>query len=77
MVPIGAAMPLLVAAIVSASALILLVSGTSLFFLALLGGLAARAGGASVMVGAMRVTFWGALAMAITAGVGALFGTVA
>jgi vacuolar iron transporter family protein len=46
-------------------------------FLALLGGLAARAGGAEVTVGAIRVTFWGALAMALTAGVGALFGTVA
>jgi VIT1/CCC1 family predicted Fe2+/Mn2+ transporter len=46
-------------------------------FLALLGGLAARAGGAGVLVGAIRVTFWGALAMALTAGVGLLFGTVA
>ena len=52
------------------------VSGTSLVFLALLGGVAARAGGARVTVGALRVTFWGALAMAFTAGVGALFGTV-
>jgi vacuolar iron transporter family protein len=69
-------MPLLVAAVVPASALIPLVSGTSLFFLALLGGLAARAGGAGIMLGALRVTFWGALAMAITAGVGAPFGTV-
>jgi VIT1/CCC1 family predicted Fe2+/Mn2+ transporter len=50
------------------------VSGSSLFFLALLGSLAARAGGSSVMVAAVRVTFWGALAMALTAGVGALFG---
>jgi VIT1/CCC1 family predicted Fe2+/Mn2+ transporter len=70
---IGAAMPLLVTAVAPASAVIPLVSGTSLFFLALLGGLAARAGGAGVMVGAIRVTFWGALAI----GVGALFGTVA
>lgn len=70
-------MPLLVTALVPAGALIPLVSGTSLVFLALLGGLAARAGGAGVMVGAIRVTFWGALAMALTAGVGALFGTVA
>jgi VIT1/CCC1 family predicted Fe2+/Mn2+ transporter len=74
---IGAAMPLLVTAVAPASALIPLVSGTSLLFLALLGGLAAGAGGAGVVVGAIRVTFWGALAMAITAGVGALFGTVA
>jgi vacuolar iron transporter family protein len=74
---VGAGMPLLVTAIVPESSLIYLVSGTSLFFLAFLGGLAARVGGASVTAGAMRVTFWGALAMAITAGVGALFGTVA
>jgi len=74
---VGAAMPLLVTALVPAGALIPFVSGTSLVFLALLGGLAARAGGAGVMVGAIRVTFWGALAMALTAGVGALFGTVA
>lgn len=74
---VGAAMPLLVTAIVPEGSLIYLVSGTSLFFLALLGGLAARVGGAGVMAGAIRVTFWGALAMAVTAGVGALFGTVA
>jgi VIT1/CCC1 family predicted Fe2+/Mn2+ transporter len=73
---VGAAMPLLVAYMAATADLILLVSGTSLVFLALLGGLAARAGGAGVMMGAMRVTFWGALAMAVTAGVGALFGTV-
>jgi vacuolar iron transporter family protein len=59
-----------------ATGLIPLVSGTSLVFLALLGGLAARAGGAGVMMGAIRVTFWGALAMVLTAGVGLLFGTV-
>ena len=45
-------------------------------FLALLGGLAAQAGGAPLAVGAARVTFWGALAMGLTAGVGALFGTI-
>jgi vacuolar iron transporter family protein len=73
---VGAAMPLLVTAIVPEASLIYLVSGTSLFFLALLGALAARVGGAGVTLGAIRVTFWGALAMAITAGVGALFGTV-
>jgi VIT1/CCC1 family predicted Fe2+/Mn2+ transporter len=72
----GAAMPLLVAALAPAAGLILLVSGTSLLFLALLGALAARAGGAAVTSGAIRVTFWGALAMAATAGVGALFGAV-
>jgi vacuolar iron transporter family protein len=74
---VGAALPLLVVSVAAAPALIPAVSGTSLAFLALLGGLAARVGGASVTVGAMRVTFWGALAMALTAGVGALFGTVA
>ena len=74
---VGAAMPLLVTVMAPESALIPLVSGTSLVFLALLGGLAARAGGAGVTVGAIRVTFWGALAMGMTAGVGALFGTVA
>jgi len=73
----GAAMPILVTAIAPEASLIPLVSGTSLVFLALLGGLAARAGGAGVTVGAIRVTFWGALAMAVTAGVGWLFGTVA
>jgi len=67
---VGAGMPILTAASV-----IPLVSGTSLVFLALLGGMAARAGGAPVAVGAMRVTLWGALAMGVTAGVGALFGT--
>jgi len=73
----GAAMPLLVAALAPQASLIAIVSGTSLVFLALLGGLAARAGGASVRTGAVRVTFWGALAMGLTAGVGALFGTIA
>jgi VIT1/CCC1 family predicted Fe2+/Mn2+ transporter len=72
---VGAVMPLVVTAIAPAAGLIPLVSGTSLLFLALLGGLAARAGGAGVTLGAIRVTFWGALAMALTAGVGALFGT--
>ena len=70
---VGAAMPLLVTALAPESSLILLVALTSLVFLAVLGGLAARAGGASMRVGAMRVTFWGALAMAVTAGVGVLF----
>ncbi len=74
---VGAAMPLLVTAIAPAAGLIPLVAGTSLVFLALLGGLAARAGGAGVKMGAIRVTFWGAIAMALTAGVGSLFGTVA
>jgi vacuolar iron transporter family protein len=74
---LGAAMPLMVTAMAPAAGLIPLVAGTSLVFLALLGGLAARVGGAGVLMGAIRVTFWGALAMAVTAGVGWLFGTVA
>jgi VIT1/CCC1 family predicted Fe2+/Mn2+ transporter len=74
---VGATLPLAVTAVVPEAQLIPVVAGTSLLFLALLGALAARAGGAGVSVGAIRVTFWGALAMAATAGVGALFGTVA
>ncbi len=74
---VGAAMPLVVAIVAPDAVVIPLVSGTSLLFLAGLGALAAHAGGASMRVGAIRVTFWGALAMGITAGVGALFGTVA
>ena len=73
---LGAAMPLLAVAVVSLSGLIPVVSVPSLVFLAILGGLAARVGGAGVTKGAMRVAFWGALAMALTAGVGRLFGTV-
>lgn len=72
---VGAAMPLLVSAMAPLASLLYLVSGASLLFLAFLGGVAARVGGARVTAGAIRVTFWGALAMAITAGVGALFGT--
>jgi VIT1/CCC1 family predicted Fe2+/Mn2+ transporter len=67
-------MPLLLVVVVPAPALVWAVSGSSLFFLALLGSLAARAGGSPVWRAAARVTFWGALAMALTAGVGALFG---
>ncbi|NMG54187.1 VIT1/CCC1 transporter family protein [Aromatoleum aromaticum] len=74
---VGAALPLAVTALAPAQGLIAWVSGTSLAFLALLGAVAARVGGASVLTGAWRVTFWGALAMAVTAGVGALFGAVA
>jgi vacuolar iron transporter family protein len=73
---VGAVMPLLVTAIAPASSLIVLVPGTSLVFLGVLGALAAGAGGAGVRVGAIRVMFWGALAMGLTAGVGALFGTI-
>lgn len=71
---VGAAMPLLLVVFVPSSALVWAVSGSSLLFLALLGGLAARAGGSPVLKSVARVTFWGALAMAMTAGVGALFG---
>ena len=71
---VGAAMPLLVTIAAPAAILIPLVSGASLVALAFLGGLAARAGGASVRVGALRVTFWGAMAMALTTGIGTLFG---
>jgi VIT1/CCC1 family predicted Fe2+/Mn2+ transporter len=73
---VGAALPLLVAVFSSAAHVLVLVAGASLAFLALLGAIAARAGGARVGVGALRVTFWGALAMAVTAAVGELFGTL-
>lgn len=73
---VGAALPLLITAVAPASALIPVVSGASLIFLALLGGLAAHTGGAALTIGAVRVTFWGALAMAVTAGIGSLLGTV-
>ena len=73
---VGAGMPLIVTALAPTAALLITVSATSLVFLALLGALAARAGGAAMTPGALRVTFWGALAMGITAGVGAWFGTV-
>lgn len=74
---VGAALPLAVTALAPEPGLIYWVFGTSLAFLAVLGAVAARVGGAGVLIGAWRVTFWGALAMAITAGVGALFGAVA
>src|SRR5512134_4025092 len=74
---VGAALPLLTAVAAPAANLLPVVAGASLASLALLGGVAALAGGASAAAGAVRVTFWGALAMALTAGVGALFGTVA
>jgi len=73
---VGAAMPLLTVVVSPGAYLIPAVAGSSLVFLAILGGSAAFAGGASAARGAARVTFWGALAMALTAGVGALFGTV-
>jgi len=73
---VGAVMPLFVTAIVPGTGLIPLVAGSSLAVLALLGALSARVGGAGMMVGALRVTFWGGLAMAVTAGIGRLFGAV-
>jgi VIT1/CCC1 family predicted Fe2+/Mn2+ transporter len=73
---VGAALPLAVTALAPAQALIPWVAGTSLIFLALLGAVSARVGGAGTLAGAWRVSFWGALAMAITAAVGALFGAV-
>lgn len=74
---VGAVLPLLVVLLVPVSVLMGAVAGSSLLFLALLGALAGRVGGASVLTAAVRVTFWGALAMALTAGVGALFGVAA
>lgn len=71
----GALLPMIVVLAVPREALSLAVAGSSLVFLAALGAVAARTGGASAARGAWRVAFWGALAMAITAGIGALFGT--
>ncbi len=72
----GAALPLLVVLLMPVTILIPAVSIASLAFLALLGAVAAKTGGAPMLKGALRVTFWGALALAVTAGIGALFGTV-
>ena len=73
---VGAALPLVTAAVVPASRIIAAVSASSLLFLALLGSLAAHAGGSNRARGALRVMFWGVLAMALTALVGRAFGTV-
>lgn len=73
---IGAALPLLAVVLSPASSLIFIVPAASILFLIILGVLAARVGGASLLKGAVRVAFWGALAMAITAGIGNYFGTV-
>lgn len=72
----GAALPLLTAVLAPAQYLVPLIGGTSLVFLVLLGAVSAQAGGAPVLKASVRVAFWGALAMTITAGVGKLFGTV-
>ncbi len=73
---VGAALPLVMVFMVPFTILIPAVSGVSLMFLALLGGLAAFTGGANILIGAIRVTVWGALAMGVTAGIGKLFGTI-
>lgn len=72
----GASMPLLTVLVSPADVLVMVVSATSLGFLALLGAIGARAGGADVFRATARVTFWGAVAMALTAGIGKIFGTV-
>ncbi len=76
MFSVGAAMPLLMVVVAPTNALVPIVSGASLGFLALLGAVGAQLGGANVLRATARVTFWGALALAITAGIGKLFGTV-
>jgi VIT1/CCC1 family predicted Fe2+/Mn2+ transporter len=72
----GAAMPILAVVIAPTALLVALVSGASLLFLAVLGAIGARAGGAAMARPTLRVAFWGALAMALTAGIGRLFGAV-
>ena len=72
---VGAAMPLLMVVVAPATVLVPIVSAASLGFLGLLGAIGARAGGANVLRATARVTFWGALAMALTAGIGAIVGT--
>ena len=71
---VGAVLPIIVVLVTPRIALIPVVIGSAILFLALLGGFGAYAGGAPVVKAALRVTFWGALAMALTAGVGMLFG---
>jgi VIT1/CCC1 family predicted Fe2+/Mn2+ transporter len=71
---IGAALPLVLAIVVPVQTLVAAVCIASLAFLALLGAVAAKAGGAPILKATIRVTFWGALAMAVTFGIGALFG---
>ena len=73
---IGAALPMLVVVLAPVAMLLPLVFGTALVFLAVLGALAGYAGGAAVGTGALRITFWGALAMAVTAAIGSLFAGV-
>lgn len=72
---VGAAMPLAMVLVAPTTSLVWAVSAASLLFLACLGAIGAKAGGANVMKATLRVTFWGAFAMALTAGIGALVGT--
>ncbi|KAF0185705.1 MAG: VIT family protein [Hyphomonadaceae bacterium] len=74
---VGAVLPLLIVLIAPGEALIPAVSVAALVFLAILGAVGARAGGAAAVKPVVRVVFWGAVALAITAGIGAIFGTVA
>ena len=76
MFSVGAAMPLLMVVVAPSNMLVPIVAAASLGFLALLGAIGARAGGAGIVRATLRVTFWGALALGITAGIGKLFGTV-
>ena len=76
MFSVGAAMPLLMVVVSPVNLLVPLVSAASLGFLALLGAIGAKAGGANILRATLRVTFWGALALGITAGIGKLFGTI-
>lgn len=76
MFSVGAAMPLLMVVVSPANVLVPAVSAASLGFLALLGAIGAKAGGANLVRATIRVTFWGALALAVTAGIGKLFGTI-
>ena len=73
---VGAVLPLAVVIVAPGSLLVALVSGSALVGLALLGGIGARVGGAGIVKAVLRVTFWGAFAMGLTAGIGHLFGTV-
>jgi VIT1/CCC1 family predicted Fe2+/Mn2+ transporter len=74
---VGAALPLLMALLLPAAMLVTGVSVASLLLLAILGAIGAQAGGANVLKATLRVAFWGALAMALTAGIGAVFGVAA
>ena len=76
MFSVGAAMPLLMVVVSPANVLVPIVSAASLCFLALLGAIGAKAGGANILRATLRVTFWGAMALGITAGIGKLFGTI-